>query len=100
MMIFLINPLSSNAGGYYGGGYSIYRGGGHGGGYGLWWAPLAIIGGAVAVLSNTVAVLSNSVAGSPNNYPPYYAPYYAAPPVYVQPVPSVPPRGVVYVYPR
>ena len=68
-------------------GYSSYRGGGHG----LWWVPLAIVGGAVAVLSNSVAVLSNSVAGLSNYNSPYYAPYYAAPPVYVQPAPSVPP---------
>ena len=109
MIIFLINPLSSDAGGYYGGygggghyggGYSVYRGGGHGGGYGLWWAPLAIVGGAVALVVNSVAVVANSVAPAPNYYAPYYAPYYAAPPVYVQPAPSVPPRALVYVYPR
>ena len=100
MIIFLINPLSSDAGGYYGGGG--YGGGGHygggysayrGGGYGLWWAPVAIVGGAVALVAN-------SVAPAPNYYSPYYVPYYAAPPVYVQPAPSIPPRGVVYVYPR
>ena len=106
MIIFLMNPLSSDAGGYYGGGgyggghygggYSVYRGGGHG----LWWAPLAIVGGAVAVVASSVAVMANSVAPAPNYYSPYYAPYYAAPPVYVQPAPPAPPRGYVYVYPR
>ncbi len=117
MVIFLINPVSSYAGGYYGGGghwgggYNVYRGGGyggghnayrggHGGGYGPWWVPLAIVGGAVALVANSVAVLSNAVAGPPNYYSPNYAPYYAGPPVYVQPVPPAPPRGVVYVYPR
>ncbi len=116
MIVFLINPLSGYAGGYYsggghwGGGYNVYRGGGygghsvyrggHGGGYGLWWVPLAIVGGAVALVANSVAVLSNAVAGPPNYYSPNYAPYYAGPPVYVQPVPPAPPRGVVYVYPR
>jgi hypothetical protein len=103
MIIFLINPLCSDAGGYYGGGG--YGGGGHygggysayrGGGYGLWWAPLAIAGGAVALIANSVALVANSVAPAPN----YYSPYYAAPPVYVQAAPSVPPRGFVYVYPR
>jgi hypothetical protein len=87
-------------GGYGGGGYSGYRGGGYGGGgyrgggYGAWWVPAAIIGGAVALVANSVALVSNSLALAPN----YYAPYYAAPPVYVQPAPSVPPGS--FDYPR
>ena len=103
MIIFLVNPLSSDARDYYGGGsgHSGYRGGGHGGGYGLWWVPLAIIGGAVALVSNSVALVSNSVALASNSVARasnYYSPYYAAPPVvireqpqvYVQPAPSRP----------
>ncbi len=85
MMIFLVNPLSSDARGVYWG----------------WWAPWAVIGGA--------AVLS------PYYYAPYYAPYYYSPyyapppvvireqpPVYVQPAPSVPPSSAerIFVYPR
>ena len=75
-------------GGHWGGGYSSYRGGGHG----LWWVPLAVVGGAVALVANSVALVSNSLAPAPN----YYAPYYAAPPVYVQQAPSVPPGSFVY----
>jgi hypothetical protein len=81
MVLFLVNPLSSNA-----------RGGGHWG----WWAPWAVIGGA--------AVLA------PYYYSPYYSPYYAPPtviireqpPVYVQPAPPVAPSSTerVFVYPR
>ena len=85
MAIFLINPLSSEAGGYRGGG-------GHwGGGYSGWWLPWAVIGGA--------AILA-----------PYYSPYYAPPPViireqppvYIQPAPSVTPSSTerIFVYPR
>ena len=80
MVIFLINPLSSEARG------------GHGGGYDGWWVPWAIIGGA--------AVLA----------PYYYSPYYAPPPViireqppvYFQPRPSVTPSSTerIFVYPR
>ena len=80
MVIFLINPLSSEARG------------GHGGGYSGWWVPWAIIGGA--------AVLA----------PYYYSPYYAPPPViireqppvYFQPAPSVTPSSTerIFVYPR
>jgi hypothetical protein len=102
IIIFLINPLSSEAGGYYGGGYSSHRGGG----YGVWWVPWAIIGGAVALVSNSVALASDSVARASN----YYSPYYAAPPVvireqpqvYVQPAPSRPPSSAerVFVYAR
>jgi hypothetical protein len=85
MVIFLVNPLSSNARGSHGGGYY----GGHGGGYWGWWAPWAVIGGA--------AVLA------PYYYAPYYSPYYyAPPPVYVQPAPSVPPLTAenIFIYPR
>jgi hypothetical protein len=92
-------------GGYGGGGYSGYRGGSYGGGgyssyrgggHGAWWVPLAIVGGAVALVANSVALVANSVALAPN----YYAPYYAAPPVYVQPAPyyAAPPGS--FVYPR
>ena len=80
MVIFLINPLSSEARD------------GHGGGHIGWWVPWAVIGGA--------AVLA----------PYYYAPYYAPqtviireqPPVYFQPVPSVTPSSTerIFVYPR
>lgn len=77
-----------------GGGYGSYRGGGSG----LWWVPLAIVGGAVALVANTVAVVSNSLAPAPNYYAPYYSPYYAAPTVYVPPAPSIPPGS--FVYPR
>ena len=87
MVIFLINPLSSDArGGYWGGSH-------WGGSYGGWWAPWSVIAGA--------AVLA------PYYYTPYYySPYYAPPPVvireqppvYVQPAPSVPQR--IFVYPR
>ncbi|MCX5841958.1 MAG: hypothetical protein NTY16_11030 [Deltaproteobacteria bacterium] len=80
MVIFLINPLSSDArGGHWG-----------------WWAPWAVIGGA--------AVLA------PYYYAPYYSPYYAPPmviireqpPVYFQPAPSVTPSSTerIFVYPR
>jgi hypothetical protein len=80
MIIFLVNPLPSDARG------------GWGGGYWGWWAPWAIIGGA--------AVLA----------PYYYSPYYAPPagviieqtPVYVNPAPSVPPSSAekIFVYPK
>ena len=80
MVIFLINPLSSDArGGHWG-----------------WWAPWAVVGGA--------AVLA------PYYYAPYYSPYYAPPtviireqpPVYFQPAPSVTPPSTerIFVYPR
>src|ERR1035437_5558015 len=99
MVIFLINPLSSDAGGGYGGGG--YGGSSHGGGgYGGWWAPWAIIGGA--------AVLAPYYAPYYDSY--YYSPYYAPPPVvireqppvYAQPAPSVPSSsaGRIFVYPR
>jgi|ERR1035437_1312587 hypothetical protein len=110
MIIFLINPLSSNARGGFGGGShggggyggSSHGGGGHwGGGYWGWWAPWAVIGGA--------AVLA------PYYYSPYYDSYYNSPyyepqpvvireqpPVYAQPAPSVPSSsaGRIFVYPR
>ena len=81
MVIFLINPLSSDA-----------RGSHWGGGHWGWWAPWAVIGGA--------AVLA------PYYYAPYYSPYYAPPPViireqppvYLQPAPSSNER--IFVYPR
>ena len=102
MVIFLINPLSSDARGGYGGGGGhsgsdarggYWGGGGHsdsdarGGGWWPWW-PWAIIGGA--------AVLA----------PYYYSPYYTPPPViireqppaYFQPAPSSTER--IFVYPR
>jgi hypothetical protein len=104
MVIFLINPLSSDARGGYGGGYwggghgggshgGGYWGGGHwGGGHWGWWAPWAVIGGA--------AVLA----------PYYYSPYYEPTPmvdqeqplVYAQPAPSVSPASAerIFVYPR
>ncbi len=100
MIIFLVNPLSSDAsGGRSGSGHSIS---GHwSGGYCGWWAPWAVIGGA--------AVLS------PYYYP-YYAPYYYSPyylppivvdqeqpSVYAQPAPSVSPSttaGRIFIYPR
>ena len=92
MIIFLVNPLSSNArGGHSGSGY--WRGGYGRGGYWVndywdWWAPWAVIGGA--------AVLA----------PYYYSPYYAPPPVVIQeqppvdgqPVPSSTER--IFIYPR
>jgi hypothetical protein len=81
MVIFLINPLSSDArGGHWG-----------------WWAPWAVIGGA-------------AVLAAPYYYAPYYSPYYASPtviireqpPVYFQPAPSVTPPSTerIFVYPR
>jgi len=79
MVIFLINPLSSEARG------------GHGGGQSGWWVPWAIIGGA--------AILAPY-------YSPYYAPppviIREQPPVYFQPVPSVMPSSTerIFVYPR
>jgi hypothetical protein len=85
--IFLISPLSGEAGGGHGG-YGGYRG--HGG-YSGWWVPWAVLGGA--------AVLA-----------PYYSPYYTPPPViireqlpvYIQPAPSVTPSSTerIFVYPR
>jgi len=116
MVIFLVNPLSSDARGGYGGGGSHWGGGGHGGsdtsgghwgsgargghwggGHsgsdsrgGDWWPwwPWAVIGG--------VAVLS------PYYYSPYDAPppvvIQEQPPVYVQPAPSSTER--IFVYPR
>ena len=120
MVIFLINPLSSDARGGHGGGShgGGYWGGGHGGGSGYsgsgywggghwvsgywgWWAPWAVIGGA--------AVLA------PYYYSPYYDSYYNSPyyeptpmvdqeqpSVYAQPAPSVSPASAerIFVYPR
>lgn len=100
MVIFLINPLSSDARGGYGGGS---HGGGYWGGSGYWgwWAPWAVIGGA--------AVLA------PYYYSPYYDSYYNSPyyeptpmvdqeqpSVYAQPAPSVSPASAerIFVYPR
>jgi hypothetical protein len=104
MVIFLINPLASDARGGYGRGG--YGGGGHGGGgHWGWWAPWAVIGGA-AVLAPYYAPYYYS----PYYDPYYYSPYYAPPPVvireqspvYVQPAPSVPPSSTerLFVYPR
>jgi hypothetical protein len=81
MVIFLINPLSSEARG------------GHGGGHGGWWVPWAVIGGA-------------AVLAAPYYYAPYYAPptviIREQPPVYFQPAPSVTPSLTerIFVYPR
>ena len=84
MVIFLINPLSSEARG------------GHWGGHGGWWVPWAVLGGAAAL--------------APYYYAPYYSPYYAPPPVvireqppvYFQPASSVTPSPTerIFVYPR
>ena len=78
-MIFLVNPLSSDArGGYWG-----------------WWAPWAIIGGA-AVLAPYYDPY----------YSPYYAPppvvIREQPPVYVNPAPAVLPSSAerIFIYPR
>ena len=81
MIIFLVNPLPSEA---------------RGGHWGWWWAPWAVIGGA--------AVLA------PYYAPYYYSPYYAPPPVvireqpqvYVQPAPSLQPSSAqgIFVYAR
>jgi hypothetical protein len=81
MVIFLINPLSSEARG------------GHGGGHGGWWVPWAVIGGA-------------AVLAAPYYYAPYYGPptviIREQPPVYFQPAPSVTPSLTerIFVYPR
>ena len=93
MMIFLVNPLPSDA-----------RGGFGGGGHWGWWAPWAVIGGA-AVLAPYYAPYYSHYYDS---Y--YYSPYYAPspvvireqPPVYVQPAPSVTPSSAerIFVYPR
>ena len=79
MIIFLINPLSSDArGGYWG-----------------WWAPWAIIGGA-AVLAPYYDPY----------YSPYYAPppvvIREQPPVYVNRAPAVLPSSAerIFIYPR
>ncbi|MGO9138621.1 MAG: hypothetical protein ACLP9S_04855 [Syntrophales bacterium] len=89
MIIFLVNPLPSDAGGGHWGGY-----------WGWWWAPWAVIGSA--------AVLAPYYA--PYYYGPYYyAPYYAPPSVvireqpqvYVQPAPSAQPSTErLFVYAR
>jgi hypothetical protein len=92
LIIFLVNPLPSEA-----------RGGHWGGHWGWWWAPWAVIGGA--------AVLAPYYAPAPYYYAPYYySPYYAPPPVviqeqpqvYVQPGPSVQPSSSdrIFVYAR
>ncbi len=88
MIIFLVNPLPSEA---------------RGGHWGWWWAPWAVVGGA--------AVLAPYYAPAPYYYGPYYySPYYAPPPVvireqpqvYVQPAPSVQPSSSdrIFVYAR
>ena len=103
MVIFLINPLSSDArGGYWGGGH-------WGGGYGGWWAPWAVIGGA-AVLAPYYAPYYYSPYYYPYYDSYYYSPYYAPPPVvireqppvYAQPAPAAPPASAerIFVYPR
>ena len=86
MIIFLVNPLPSEA---------------RGGHWGWWWEPWAVVGGA--------AVLAPYYA--PYYYSPYYySPYYPPPPVvipeqpqaYVQPAPSAPPSSAqrIFVYAR
>ena len=94
MIIFLVNPLPSDA-----------RGGHWGGGYGGWWVPWAVLGGA-AVVAPYYAPYYYAPYYSPYYYSPYYAPPPVViredPPVYVQPAPSVPPSasGRIFVYPR
>ena len=79
MVIFLINPLSSEARG------------GHSGGHGGWWLPWAVIGGA--------AILAPY-------YSHYYEPppviIREQPPEYFQQAPSVTPSSTekIFVYPR
>ena len=79
MIVFLVNPLSSDArGGYWG-----------------WWAPWAIIGGA-AVLAPYYGPY----------YGPYYAPppvvIREQPPVYINPAPALIPSSAerIFIYPR
>ena len=79
MIVFLVNPLSSDArGGYWG-----------------WWAPWAIIGGA-AVLAPYYGPY----------YGPYYAPQPVVireqPPVYINPAPALIPSSAerIFIYPR
>jgi hypothetical protein len=76
MVIFLINPLSSEARG------------GHGGGHGGWWVPWAIIGGA--------AVLAPFLNSRYYESPPVII--REQPPEYFQPAPSSSER--IFVYPR
>lgn len=85
MAIFLVIPISSEARGGHGGGH--WSGGSHG----VWWVPLAILGGA--------AVLSSIVYSS---YSPSPVVIREQPPVYVQPTPSVTPSATekIFVYPR
>src|SRR4030042_2747371 len=79
MVIFLINPLPSEARG------------GHGGGHSGWWVPWAIIGGA--------AILAPYYS---SYYPPPPVIIREQPPVYFQPAPSVTPSSTerIFVYPR
>ena len=87
LIIFLVNPLPSEA-----------RGGHWGGNWGWWWAPWAVIGGAAA--------LAPYYAPAPYYYSPYYAPppvvIQEQPQVYVQPGPSVQPSSSdrIFVYAR
>jgi hypothetical protein len=74
MIMFLINPLPSEARGGYG------HWGGHGG---WWWAPWAVVGGAVVLAPY---------------YAPYYGPYYY-PPYYAPPAVVIPESPQVYVQP-
>ncbi len=104
MVIFLVNPVSSDA---------------RGGHWWGWWAPWAVIGGA-AVLSPYYAPYYYSPYYAPYygpyNAPYYYSPYYYSPyyyasppvvireqsPVYVQPAPAVPSSSSakIFAYPR
>lgn len=86
MAIFLVIPISSEARGGHGGGH--WSGGSHG----VWWVPLAILGGA--------AVLSSIVYSSYSEPSPVVI--REQPPVYVQPTPSVTPSATekIFVYPR
>ncbi len=86
MILFLVNPLPSEA---------------RGGHWGWWWAPLAVVGGAAVV-----APYYAPYYYGPHYYPPYYAPAPVVireqPQVYVQPAPSVQPSSAekIFVYAR
>jgi hypothetical protein len=87
MAIFLVTPLSGEAGSGHGGGH--WSGGGHGG----WWVPLAIFGGA--------AVLSSFFYSAYNQPAPVVIQEQR--PVHPQPSPSVvTPASTekIFVYPK
>jgi hypothetical protein len=116
MIIFLVNPLSSNAsgghsssnhssGGHHSNGGYHSSGGYHwSGGYWGWWAPWAVYGGAAVLTPYYYPYY-------PYYYPYYYSHYYASPivvvgqekdSVIVQSAPSVSPSTDVriFIYPR